>query len=185
MGDFAVGVEQKSLGYGINNATVYEVYTPVEWLKPDEDQLNNVRYHSNPDVGNTMADSFLYGHGFRVAGNIPPYAIKINDDEEILEARKYLKWSIGDKVWAIVDRDQYEYMVNKRHKYTISRNIIKPKDGGIKFGQEYTIRYIHPEPIRKIKLEGKEGDYSVQYFTQDENLITKLRKQKSMKRFGL
>lgn len=65
-----------NVGCGINNAVVYEVYVPVEWLKPDTDQLRNMRLYGSPDCGNSMADSLLYGDGFRVKGNIPPYAIK-------------------------------------------------------------------------------------------------------------
>jgi hypothetical protein len=66
------------LAYGINNAaTVYQIDVPIEYLKPDKDQLYNIRAAGNVNVGETLGDSAIYGHGFRVAGDIPPYMIKI------------------------------------------------------------------------------------------------------------
>lgn len=65
------------LAYGISNAVVYEIKVPIEFLKVDTDQLKNKRlYGSFKNIENTLADSLLYGNGFRVKGNIPPYLIK-------------------------------------------------------------------------------------------------------------
>lgn len=64
-----------NLGYGISNAVVYEVRVPIEFLKPDLDQIHNVRQFGGINCGSTLADSILYGHGARVKGNLPPYMI--------------------------------------------------------------------------------------------------------------
>ncbi len=65
------------MSYPYNKITVYEIDAPIYHLKPDADQLRNKRLHSNIDCGNSLGDSALYGHGFRIKGNIPPYMIKI------------------------------------------------------------------------------------------------------------
>lgn len=64
------------MGYGINNAVVYECLIPIVYIKPDLDQLRNVRHFGEIEVGNTIGDSIVYGHGVRVKGDIPPYMIK-------------------------------------------------------------------------------------------------------------
>jgi len=64
------------IGFGINNSVIYECLIPVSKIKPDKDQLINCKIH-NPDVGNSIGDSIIYGHGVRVKGDIPPYMIKI------------------------------------------------------------------------------------------------------------
>jgi len=68
--------QYSDIGYGISNSAVYKITVPIEYLKPDDDNLKNVRQYGKIDVGTTLADSFIYAHTFRVAGNIPPYMIK-------------------------------------------------------------------------------------------------------------
>jgi len=69
------------IGYGISNSIIYKITIPIEYIKPDLDNLYNktiVGY----DVKETLADSLIFTHTFRVAGNIPPYMIeeyKINE----------------------------------------------------------------------------------------------------------
>lgn len=64
-----------NLAYGISNAAVYEVLMPIVHLKPDKDQLFNVSRETGIRLSPTLGNSAIYGHGFRVKGNIPPYMI--------------------------------------------------------------------------------------------------------------
>ncbi len=71
------------LSNGIKNAVVYEIDIPIKYLKPDKDQLFNkkrsqIEYKQDNDIhiGETLGDSAIFGHGFRVKGDIPPYMIK-------------------------------------------------------------------------------------------------------------
>ncbi len=63
------------IAYPGHDVTVYEVNVPIGHLKPDTDQLRNQRYWSGKDVKDTLVDSLLYGNGFRVKGDIPPYML--------------------------------------------------------------------------------------------------------------
>ena len=66
------------MAYGISNAIVYEIDIPIIYLKPDKDQLYNKRKGlSDIRIGETLGDSAIYGSGFRVKGDIPPYMINI------------------------------------------------------------------------------------------------------------
>ena len=67
--------------------SVYRVLVPVQHLKPDLDQLYNVRLWSDGDsergqVGNSLAESIIYGSGARVKADIPPYMIKLVTSED-------------------------------------------------------------------------------------------------------
>ena len=63
------------MGYGINNAVVYECLIPINEIKPDLDQLYNKKLYAGLDTGKSIGDSIVYGHGVRVKGDIPPYMI--------------------------------------------------------------------------------------------------------------
>ena len=65
------------MGYNITNAVVYEVLLPISEIKPDKDQLRNKRLYGGYDIGESLGESIVYGHGVRVKGDIPPYMIKI------------------------------------------------------------------------------------------------------------
>lgn len=65
-----------SFAYPKKDVNVYKITVPVYFLKPDLDQIKNVRMWSNENIGETLADSALYGHGFCIKGNIPPYMIE-------------------------------------------------------------------------------------------------------------
>lgn len=54
--------------------TVYTVDLPIRLLKPDKDQLANKKI-GNSNIGNTLADSIIYGRSVSVKDNIPPYMI--------------------------------------------------------------------------------------------------------------
>lgn len=55
---------------------LYQVEVPVYMLLPDKDQLANQRHYAERSVGNSLAESIIFGHGARVKGKIPPYFIK-------------------------------------------------------------------------------------------------------------
>lgn len=58
------------------NIQVYQVFVKIKDMKPDKDQLRNKRIFSNMSVGDSLAESLIYGHGCRIASNIEPYKIK-------------------------------------------------------------------------------------------------------------
>lgn len=65
------------IGYpNSKSTTVYEVHIPLNLLLPDLDQLRNKRLHSSSLIGNSIGESFVFGNGARVKGNIPVYMIK-------------------------------------------------------------------------------------------------------------
>lgn len=59
-----------------SRSVIYEVIVPVWKLKADIDQLNNVR-STGVDVGNSVAESIVYGGGVRIEGKIEPWQIKL------------------------------------------------------------------------------------------------------------
>jgi hypothetical protein len=63
------------MAYPHRDIAVYAVDIPIRLLKPDKDQLNNQRSWARRDIGNTLAESLVYGHGARVKGRIFPYMI--------------------------------------------------------------------------------------------------------------
>lgn len=71
------------IAYPYNDIAVYTVEVQIINLKPDKDQIRNKRLWGGVSSGETLADSMLYGHGFRVKGDIPPYMIK--DKEIVIE----------------------------------------------------------------------------------------------------
>ena len=64
------------MSYPKEKISVYKITVPVFFLKPDKDQLRNQRLYAKRDVIDSLAESALYGHGFRIKGDIPPYMIK-------------------------------------------------------------------------------------------------------------
>lgn len=56
------------------DTTVYAVDVKIKDLLPDLDQLNNKR-GVGFDVGNTLADSLMYGNGARVKRDVGPYEL--------------------------------------------------------------------------------------------------------------
>jgi GNAT superfamily N-acetyltransferase len=55
---------------------VYQVDVPVSMLKPDSDQLSNKRYWGeDQSIGSSLAESLVTGHGARVKGKVPLWAI--------------------------------------------------------------------------------------------------------------
>ena len=56
---------------------VYAVIVKVQDLRPDKDQLfNKRRWDDSKKIGDTLADSLVYGRGARVKRNIYPYEIR-------------------------------------------------------------------------------------------------------------
>lgn len=66
------------LSYPNSKVVVYSVVIQIKELKPDTDQLNNKRRDGFPEVGNTLADSLIYGSGARVKRSIKPYEINLH-----------------------------------------------------------------------------------------------------------
>jgi len=64
------------MAYPHSKISVYKVTVPVYFLKPDLDQLRNQRLFAGRNVNDTLGDSAIFGHGFRIKGDIPPYMIK-------------------------------------------------------------------------------------------------------------
>lgn len=64
------------LGNPYDNTKVYSVDVKIKELKPDTDQLANKRFYAEDEnIGNTLADSLVYGSGARVKRNILPYEL--------------------------------------------------------------------------------------------------------------
>ena len=66
-----------SLAYPMHDIIVYSVWVTVRRLKPDIDQLNNHRYEGM-DVGNSLVESLVFGHGARIKGKIDPFQLGIH-----------------------------------------------------------------------------------------------------------
>ena len=68
------------LSYPYDEASVYSVVIKIKELKPDTDQLRNKRLWGKDflELGNTLADSLIYGSGARVKRNIEPYEISLH-----------------------------------------------------------------------------------------------------------
>ncbi len=67
------------LAYPHDKVCVYAVNIRIGELKADKDQLRNKRIFSKIDIGNTLAESFVYGHGARVRRNVFPYELKLTN----------------------------------------------------------------------------------------------------------
>lgn len=68
------------IGNPYDEASVYSVVIKIKELKPDTDQLRNKRLWDKDflEMGNTLADSLIYGSGARVKRNIEPYEISLH-----------------------------------------------------------------------------------------------------------
>lgn len=64
------------IAYPNKEIIVYSVDIHIRYLKADLDQLRNKRHWANIVVGNSLAESIIFGHGARVKGKIEPYKIK-------------------------------------------------------------------------------------------------------------
>lgn len=67
------------MGNPYDKAKVYAVDVPIGDLRADADQLKNKRMWDSDlsDVGDTLADSLMYGSGARVRRDIKPYEITL------------------------------------------------------------------------------------------------------------
>lgn len=64
------------IAYPNKDVTVYEVHIQIASLLADKDQIRNKRLYGKMDLKDSLAESVLYGSGFRVKSDIPPYMIK-------------------------------------------------------------------------------------------------------------
>lgn len=69
------------IAYPYDEVTVYAVDIKIRQMKADKDQLRNRRMWdpSLRGVGDSLAESLVYGHGARVGRDILPYEIKRTD----------------------------------------------------------------------------------------------------------
>ncbi|KAB7891453.1 hypothetical protein [Poseidonibacter ostreae] len=60
-----------------NEISVYAIKVKVKDLKADLDQLTNKRrWGENENIGNTLADSLVFGRGARIKRNIEDYEVR-------------------------------------------------------------------------------------------------------------
>lgn len=110
---------------------VHAVEIPISKLKADLDQLRNRRLFAEQEVGNTLAESLVYGHGAKVKGPVEPYQISeyIEPSRSPLEgeprfkaqtpeeyARDFLKAYIEAQPKA--DREATQKIIEKEQKAT-------------------------------------------------------------------
>ena len=67
------------MGYPYDDVVVYAVDVKIKELRPDTDQLYNKRMYMNEEIGNTLADSLIFGHGARIKRALKPWEIKLTD----------------------------------------------------------------------------------------------------------
>ena len=70
------------IAYPRDEVIVYAVDIKIKELKPDKDQLVNKRrwgYGQFDFLGDSLAESLIFGHGARVRRDIRPYEIKKTD----------------------------------------------------------------------------------------------------------
>jgi hypothetical protein len=63
------------IAYPYQETCVYQVFIKIKYLKPDKDQISNQRMYAGLDIKDTLINSFIYGHGARVARDILPYEL--------------------------------------------------------------------------------------------------------------
>lgn len=63
--------------YPGQEVVVYRVWVPIRRLLPDRDQLRNQRLFGGREVGDTLAESLVFGHGARVNKKILPTQLSI------------------------------------------------------------------------------------------------------------
>lgn len=64
------------LAYPHNAVCVYCVRIKIEEILADKDQLRNKRIFGGFNIGNTLAESLIFGHGARVKRDLLPYELR-------------------------------------------------------------------------------------------------------------
>jgi len=78
------------MAYPGDEINIYAVKVKIGELKPDKDQLRNKRYYSDQNIGDTLAESLIYGSGARVKRNIWAYeltSVNISEKRETEDVR--------------------------------------------------------------------------------------------------
>lgn len=65
------------IAYPGHEIVVYKVTTIIRRLKADLDQLRNQRHFAERNVGNTLAESLIFGSGARIKGKIEPMSLSL------------------------------------------------------------------------------------------------------------
>ena len=154
---------------------VYSVDVPIRYLLPDKDQLNNKRAVGF-DIGNSLAESIVYGRSVRVKDNIPPFMIK-----EI----RYIKTPSG-KIYGFTYGGKIylnpEFVTGKTvfHELThIQQEVIKQaaKKGDVK-AKNILARFNHlldtylkqiEKGAKVVKIGGKEINLSSSIYRKQED----------------
>ena len=55
------------------------IIVKIKELKPDINQLNNKRRYFDFEIGNSLAESLIFGHGARIKRSIKPYEIRLTN----------------------------------------------------------------------------------------------------------
>lgn len=123
--------------HNVENNTVFEVVELVNSLLPDTDQLNNYRSaKENWDIGNSLAESIVYGHGARVKGKIDRNALRIIKEDDMayfeqggtLPKPAYLMTLQEYQQTVTPLIQEYNKFVKKNEKF-----LVKPSYSGIVF----------------------------------------------------
>ncbi len=82
------------MAYSGKSISVYAVEVPLNQLKADLDQIRNKRLWSDgklDHIGNSLAESLIYGSGARIKRNVEPYEVRditqLLKDHEVTESK--------------------------------------------------------------------------------------------------
>ena len=151
----------------IMKAVVYEVVVPGHAILADKDQLNNQRA-AGINVGDSVAESIVYGGGVRVKGKIDPWQIKkysISGDitnskgisiDNAVKAVKSMKVDLDDKETWRSTRDKILEELAKQNGFN-GRSQIVTKDYFKKKSEEGTVLY-----------RGIQGNKSIEHISEGE-----------------
>ena len=67
------------IAYPYDKVCVYAVCLKVRELCADKDQLRNKRLFGGFEIGNTLSESLIFGHGARVKRDVMPYELHMTD----------------------------------------------------------------------------------------------------------
>lgn len=156
--------------HNVENNTVFEVVALVNSLLPDTDQLNNYRgVKENWDIGNSLGESIIYGHGARVKGKVDRNALRIIREDDIayfeqggtLLKPAYLMTLQEYQQTVTPLIQEYNKFVKKNEKF-----LIKPSYSGIVF-KTYP-EYRDAFDVSKIKRYDYNKDRTDEEFIREE-----------------
>lgn len=70
------------MGYPGQRVVIYAVKVKIKELRPDKDQLRNMRYFAQKQgLFDTLEHSLIFGHGARVKGKIDSFCLSTRGDQ--------------------------------------------------------------------------------------------------------